>query len=256
MHKRFVPPDVTMPEFTWRGLVPGILLGIIFGAANAYLGLRAGLTISTSIPIAVMTVAVYKLIRGNILEANMSQTIGSASSSVASGVIFTLPALFLWGLAAVAAADDAARARGRRARHAVHDPAAEVPHRERARDVAVSRGDGVRGSADRESGWGTGARRVRRTHRRRGVQGASSAASGSCRTRSAFTIPFLRKGELATEVSAALFGVGYILGPRVGAVMVGGGLLSSLVIIPIIAYWGAGADHAVLSGAEAHHRRR
>src|SRR5690606_6500868 len=70
---------------------------------NAYLGLRAGLTISTSIPIAVMTVALFRAfsaagVRATILEANMSQTVGSASSSVASGVIFTLPALFLWGL--------------------------------------------------------------------------------------------------------------------------------------------------------------
>ena len=92
----FVPANETLPESTWRGYVPGILFGILFGMANAYLGLRAGLTISTSIPIAVMTVAAFKLIKGNILEANMSQTIGSASSSVASGVIFTIPALFLW----------------------------------------------------------------------------------------------------------------------------------------------------------------
>ena len=80
----------------------GILFGILFGAANAYLGLRAGLTISTSIPVAVMTVALFRAlraggVRSSILEANLSQTVGSASSSVASGVIFTLPALFLWG---------------------------------------------------------------------------------------------------------------------------------------------------------------
>ena len=82
----------------------GVFFGIVFGAANAYLGLRAGLTISTSIPVAVMTVAAFKTIRklggtSNILEANLSQTIGSASSSIASGIIFTLPALFLWGFA-------------------------------------------------------------------------------------------------------------------------------------------------------------
>src|SRR5688500_20186080 len=97
--KPYVPASDRLAEFTWRGWLPGILLGIVFGVANAYLGLRAGLTISTSIPIAVLTVAVYRMaVRGNILEANMSQTIGSASSSVASGVIFTLPALFLWGI--------------------------------------------------------------------------------------------------------------------------------------------------------------
>jgi len=90
-------------ETTVKAVISGITLGIIFGAANAYLGLMAGLTISTSIPIAVLTVVAFTGIRAGlgkghtILEANMSQTIGSASSSVASGVLFTIPALFLWG---------------------------------------------------------------------------------------------------------------------------------------------------------------
>src|SRR4029077_2542620 len=75
--------------------------GILFGAANAYLGLKVGLTVSTSIPIAVLTVALLKILRSRrevILEANLSQTIGSASSSLATGTIFTIPALFLWGM--------------------------------------------------------------------------------------------------------------------------------------------------------------
>ena len=99
----YVPHDVTLPELTLRAAVIGIILSMVMGAANAYLGLRAGLTISTSIPVAGMTVAAFHALRklgvsANILEANISQTVGSSSSSVASGVIFTLPALFLWGL--------------------------------------------------------------------------------------------------------------------------------------------------------------
>ena len=99
----FVPAGESPAEFTIKAVGLGILFGIIFGAANAYLGLRAGLTISTSIPVAVMTVAVFRAlahvgIRGSILETNISQTTGSASSSLASGVIFTLPALFMWGM--------------------------------------------------------------------------------------------------------------------------------------------------------------
>src|SRR5512138_3750974 len=88
-------------EFTLRAVVAGVLLGLVFGAANAYLGLRVGLTVSASIPAAVMAVAVFRVLgrRGTILEANLSQTIGSASSSLASGTIFTIPALFLWGMA-------------------------------------------------------------------------------------------------------------------------------------------------------------
>src|SRR5512134_2134396 len=89
-------------ELTIRSVAPGIIFGVLFGSANAYLGLRVGLTVSTSIPIAVLTVALFRIMGrrpgGMILEANLSQTIGSASSSLASGTIFTIPALFLWGL--------------------------------------------------------------------------------------------------------------------------------------------------------------
>ena len=92
-----------LAEFTWKAVITGIILGIIFGAANTYLGLMAGLTISTSIPVAVLTVVSFRAFSAmgfqhSILESNMSQTVGSASSSVASGVLFTIPALrgFLW----------------------------------------------------------------------------------------------------------------------------------------------------------------
>ena len=102
-HRPYVAADHAMREFTFKALALGILFGIVFGAANAYLGLRAGLTVSTSIPVAVMTVAMFRILGrfgrdGTILEANLAQTTGSASSSLASGVIFTLPALFMWGM--------------------------------------------------------------------------------------------------------------------------------------------------------------
>src|SRR5438105_1381020 len=94
-------PEHPIAEWTVRAAATGIVLGLVFGAANAYLGLRVGLTITASIPAAVMTVALFRLTgrRGSILEANLSQTIGSASTSLASGTIFTIPALFLWGMA-------------------------------------------------------------------------------------------------------------------------------------------------------------
>src|SRR5687768_12312639 len=97
-----VQREESVIEFTLRAVIAGIVFGVIFGAANAYLGLKVGLTVSTSIPIAVLTVALFKLFRersGILLEANISQTIGSASSSLAAGTIFTIPALFLWGMA-------------------------------------------------------------------------------------------------------------------------------------------------------------
>src|SRR5262245_56314809 len=86
-------------EFTARAVITGVLLGVVFGAANAYVGLTVGMTVPASIRAAVMTVALLRRRGVTLLEANLSQTIGSASTSLATGTIFTIPALFLWGLA-------------------------------------------------------------------------------------------------------------------------------------------------------------
>src|SRR5262245_54150452 len=94
------PQRESIAEFTFKAVTTGVALGLVFGAANAYLGLRVGMTVSASIPAAVLTVAVFRLFRtpGTLLEANLSQTVGSASTSLATGTIFTIPALFLWGM--------------------------------------------------------------------------------------------------------------------------------------------------------------
>src|SRR6056297_3632162 len=97
----YVPKTETMSELTIKSLIYGSIFGILFGMANAYLGLRSGLTISTAIPLAVLTVAVAKIFqrwtgKTSILENNITKTTGSASSSLASGIIFTIPAIFMW----------------------------------------------------------------------------------------------------------------------------------------------------------------
>ncbi len=96
--KPYVPADKVLPEFTVVSVIIGSLLAILFGAANAYLGLRVGMTVSASIPAAVISMGIIRKIlkRDNILENNMVQTIGSAGESLAAGAIFTLPALFMW----------------------------------------------------------------------------------------------------------------------------------------------------------------
>ncbi|HMB71782.1 MAG TPA: oligopeptide transporter, OPT family, partial [bacterium] len=94
-----VPASESPAEFTAKAIVLGALVGVLFGAANAYLGLKVGLTVSASIPAAVIGVAAFRLMRrGTILETNLVQTVGSAGESLAAGVIFTLPVLFLWDL--------------------------------------------------------------------------------------------------------------------------------------------------------------
>lgn len=96
--KPFVPAEKNMPEFTGTSIILGILLAVLFGGANAYLGLRVGMTVSASIPAAVISMGVIRVIlkKDSVLENNMVQTIGSAGESVAAGAIFTMPALFLW----------------------------------------------------------------------------------------------------------------------------------------------------------------
>src|SRR6478672_11660619 len=95
----YVPASENMAEFTAKAIILGVLFGLLFGASTVYLGLRAGLTVSASIPIAVLAISVLKKLGGStILENNIVQTIGSAGESVAGGVVFTIPALiFLAG---------------------------------------------------------------------------------------------------------------------------------------------------------------
>ena len=96
--KPYIPAEKVTPEMTATSIIMGILLSVIFGAANAYLGLRVGMTVSASIPAAVISMGVIRVLmkKNSILESNMVQTIGSAGESLAAGAIFTMPALFLW----------------------------------------------------------------------------------------------------------------------------------------------------------------
>jgi putative OPT family oligopeptide transporter len=232
-------------EFTVKALFFGILFGILFGAANAYLGLRAGLTISTSIPVAVMTVAAFHTLRrfggsANILEANLAQTVGSSSSSVASGVIFTLPALFLWGLnPSLIQMTSLAMAGGLLGvlfmiplrRFLIEREHGKLPYPEGTACAHVLVANEAGGNQARNVFIGLGAGAAYKA-----LTGWAQVLSDEAHVR----IPFLNKGELGMDLSPALFGVGYILGPRIASMMVGGGLLSSLIIIPFIAYWGDG----------------
>ena len=97
-HQPFVPATMEMREFTFRAVLLGLVMTGILGAANAYLGLRAGMTIAATYPAAVIGMAVLRLMKGSILEENIARTVGAIGESVAAGAVFTIPAFVLAGL--------------------------------------------------------------------------------------------------------------------------------------------------------------
>ena len=97
-HQPYVPETMEMKEFTFRAVLLGMLMTGILGAANAYLGLRAGMTIAATYPAAVIGMSILRLMKGSILEENIARTIGSIGESVAAGAVFTVPAFVLAGL--------------------------------------------------------------------------------------------------------------------------------------------------------------
>ncbi len=230
-------------EFTFKAITLGILFGIIFGAANAYLGLRAGLTISTSIPVAVMAIAVFKIlakagIHSTILETNIAQTTGSASSSIASGIIFTLPALFMWGMAPDLLEMTILALSGGLLgvlfmvplrKYLIEKEHGKLPYPEGTACAEVLVANEVGGNKARFIFWGMGVAALFKT---------LTSWIKIIPDHASLKIPFIKKATVGIDLSAALFGVGYILGPRIASIMVGGGLLSALFIIPAIAYWG------------------
>ncbi len=239
--KPFVPANVTMRDFNVKTVVLGVVLGAVFGSANAYLGLLVGLTISTAIPLAVVSVAVLRILtpvfgRSTILECNISQTTGSASSSLASGIIFTIPALFIWGyepsmfqmtFLAICGGVTGILFMIPLRRFLIVAEHEHLPYPEgtASAEVLIAASEGGSTAKNVFVGLGIGA-----------VYKSLLSLFYLWPSKVSIAIPFLKKGVIGVSTTPALVGVGYILGRRIGAIMVGGGLLSWVVIIPFIAY--------------------
>ncbi|MCM2257379.1 MAG: oligopeptide transporter, OPT family [Vicinamibacteria bacterium] len=240
IHSRREPPS-NLAEFTFKAVVAGIALGVVFGAANAYLGLRVGMTVSASIPAAVMTVALFRLFgaKGTILEANISQTIGSASTSLATGTIFTIPALFLWGMAPpyfqVVVLCFLGGVLGLSAmipmrRLLIVQSHAELPYPEGTACAEVLRATAGDASASRFIFYGIAVGFAVKL-----ALALVFLVPGEI----AMALPVLPKAELALEIAPALLGVGFILGYRQSAICVAGSVISALVLTPLIAWAGS-----------------
>ena len=242
--KPYIPADRVMPELTVTSIVMGMLLAVIFGAANAYLRLRVGMTVSASIPAAVISMGVIRVImkRNSILESNMVQTIGSAGESLAAGAIFTMPALFLWaeeGLCDMPSLVEItliALCGGvlgvlfmvplRNALIVKEHETLLYPEGTACADVLLAGEEGGANASTVFSGMGLAAafKFV--------VDGLKVLPSDVAFAFKSF------KGEIGMEVYPALLGVGYIVGPQIASYMFVGSVIGWMVIIPLICLFG------------------
>lgn len=243
--KPYVPAEKVTAELTVTSVIMGVILAVVFGAANAYLGLRVGMTVSASIPAAVIAMGVIRIVmrRNSILESNMVQTIGSAGESLAAGAIFTLPALFLWA------------AEGK-----MEDPSLieitlialiggllgvffMIP----LRNALIVKEHGTLPYPE-----GTACAEVMLAGEKGGSSASTVFAGLGFSALFKFIIDGLKvvsgeisvrvkgfAGEIGTQIYPAVMSVGYICGARISSYMFAGGVLSWLVIIPLIVLFGA-----------------
>ena len=248
-YKPYVGHDKELPEFTWKSIIIGTILGIVFAWANAYVGLISGLTISASIPVSVMSVALFAFLhkflkarRGSPLETNMSQTIGSAGESLAAGVIFTIPAMFLLGwnqtygiqvititiIAAIGGILGVAFMIPLR-KFLVKKEHKVLPFPEGTACAEVIKSADIGGTSAKFVFTGLGVGGIVEL-----IKNGFSVFDGLIR------VPTLivNKMVVSLEVNPALLGVGYILRRRISAIMVAGGAVAWIILIPAIAAFG------------------
>ena len=242
--KPYILDEKKMSEFTAASIVMGILLAVVFGAANAYLGLRVGMTVSASIPAAVISMGVIRVLmrKNSILESNMVQTIGSAGESLAAGAIFTMPVLFLWSKEGISETPGLLSISLIALLGGILGVLFMIP----LRKSLIVKEHGIlpypEGTACAEvllagEKGGAGAKNV--------FTGMGAAAvikfivDGLKVVPGAVTMPLhFLKTELSAEVYPALVGVGYICGTKISSYMLAGGLLGWFVLIPVIVTFG------------------
>ena len=246
--KPYIPADKVVPEFTVTALLIGILLAIVFGAANAYLGLLVGMTVSASIPAAVISMGIIRVIlrKDSILENNMVQTIGSAGESVAAGAIFTLPALFLWAeegkidFPSILTIFLIALFGGvlgvcfmvplRQALIVEEHGTLPFPEGTACAEVLLAGEEGGSKAGTVFAGLGIAA-----------VYKFLADGTQLFKSEIGHAFESYKGSQVGIQVLPALAGVGYICGPKISSYMFAGGTLSWFVLMPMIALFGADA---------------
>lgn len=244
--KPFVPAEKIMPEFTAASIILGVFLAVVFGAANAYLGLRVGMTVSASIPAAVISMGIIRMIlkKESILENNMVQNIGSAGESVAAGAIFTLPAFFLWAkewgtespsLIEIAIITFIGGILGvlfmiplRNALIVQEHGTLPYPEGKACAEVLVAGEEGGAKASTVFAGLG--------------ISAAYKFIADGLKVFPSevhYEIPAYKGAGFGADVLPALLGVGYICGPKISSYLLAGGVSGWFVIMPLIVLFGA-----------------
>ena len=251
--KPYISADKVLPEFTVTSILMGIILAVVFGAANAYLGLKVGMTVSASIPAAVISLGVIRVImkKNSILESNMVQTIGSAGESLAAGAIFTMPALFLWaeegkidmpGYLEITLIALFGGILGvlfmiplRKALIVEEHGILPYPEGMACAEVLLAGEEGGSNASTVFAGMGLGA-------------AFKFIVDGLKIVPSDITTPNIKgyAGQIGVEIYPALIGVGYICGPSISSYMFAGGIIAWLVLIPAVVFFGGSVDFATL----------
>ena len=267
--KPFIPPSVQLPELTLFHLLTGTVLGIVFGASSLYLVLKVGLTVSASIPVAVISITIFRIFSkfgfrdANVLQNNIVQTAGSAGESIAFGLGVTMPAIMILGFDLEIARVMLVAVLGgllgilmmiplRRALIVAEHGILKYPEGTACAEV-------LKAAASKES-----LEVADKTHTTANAEIVNEEAAGGGKVifsgfgigllyqaamgafkmwkdtpEKIFAAPF-KAGSIAAEISPALLGVGYIIGPRIASIMCGGGVLAYLVLIPAIKFFGEG----------------
>lgn len=255
--KPYIPADKITPELTVTSIIVGMLLAVIFGAANAYLGLKVGMTVSASIPSAVIAMGVIKMImrKNSVLETNMVQTIGSSGESLAAGAIFTLPALFIWASEGVVDKPSIVEITLIALIGGMLGILFMVP----LRNALIVKEHGILPYPE-----GTACAEVILAGEKGGSSASKVFAGMGFAALFKFIIDGLKAvageisltfkgfaGTIGTQIYPAVMSVGYICGPKISSVMFSGGVMSWLVLIPLIVFFGGDAVGEVYATAGA-----
>jgi len=252
----FVPATETRPEFTLRALLLGSIFGIIFGAVTVYVGLRAGLTVAASIPIAVLSISILRVLgKASILENNIVQTTGNAGQSIAAGVIFTLPALIFLGfdleysriflLALIGGWLGVLFMIPLRRQLIVEEHGnLTYPEGTACADVLMAGERG--GSLASRVFFGLGLGGLYTLFQNENI---FKAWPGTPEYQPDFGPQHIMRGSaIKADATPEYLGVGYIIGPKVAGVIFAGGVFSWLVLMPLIYFFGKDLPHPVYPG--------